>query len=94
MTPAQLQARKLLYLKCLYKDGVELAIHADIDDEAQTVSYPEQPEIPAEPEQPQVPKTGDNRWLLLVLTSSLLVSAALFVGIILHKKMHGENSHS
>ena len=89
-----LAGKEIVVFESLYKDGVELAIHADIDDEAQTVSYPEQPEIPAEPEQPQVPKTGDNRWLLLVLTSSLLVSAALFVGIILHKKMHGENSHS
>ena len=38
--------------------------------------------------------TGDNRWFIPVLTSSLLVSAVLLAGIILHKKAHGENGHS
>lgn len=38
--------------------------------------------------------TGDNRWFIPVLISSLLVSAVLLAGIILHKKAHGENGHS
>ena len=38
--------------------------------------------------------TGDNQWFIPVLTSSLLVSAVLLAGIILHKKAHGENGHS
>ena len=38
--------------------------------------------------------TGDNQCFIPVLTSSLLVSAVLLAGIILHKKAHGENGHS
>ena len=38
--------------------------------------------------------TGYNQWFIPVLTSSLLVSAVLLAGIILHKKAHGENGHS
>lgn len=47
---------ELVVFETLYRDGVEIAVHADIDDEGQTVKI----NMPA-PEKPSTPKTGDDR---------------------------------
>lgn len=44
---------ELVVFETLYRDGVEIAVHADIDDEGQTVKI----NVPA----PKTPKTGDDR---------------------------------
>lgn len=44
---------ELVVFETLYRDGVEIAVHADIDDEGQTVKI----NVPA----PETPKTGDDR---------------------------------
>ena len=46
----------LVVFETLYRDGVEIAVHADIDDEGQTVKI----NVPV-PEKPSTPKTGDDR---------------------------------
>ncbi len=46
----------LVVFETLYRDGVEIAVHADIDDEGQTVKI----KVPV-PEKPSTPKTGDDR---------------------------------
>lgn len=47
---------ELVVFETLYRDNVEIAVHADIDDEGQTVKI----NVPA-PEKPSTPKTGDDR---------------------------------
>ena len=46
----------LVVFETLYRDNVEIAVHADIDDEGQTVKI----NVPV-PEKPSTPKTGDDR---------------------------------
>ena len=46
----------IVVFESLYKDGNELAIHADIEDEGQTVTI----NVPAH-KKPSTPKTGDER---------------------------------
>ena len=47
---------ELVVFETLYRDNVEIAIHADINDEGQTVKI----NVPV-PEKPSTPKTGDDR---------------------------------
>ncbi len=47
---------ELVVFETLYRDNVEIAVHADIDDEGQTVKI----NVPV-PEKPSTPKTGDDR---------------------------------
>ncbi len=47
---------ELVVFETLYRDNVEIAVHADIDDEGQTVKI----NVPA-PVKPSTPKTGDDR---------------------------------
>ena len=47
------ETTELVVFETLYRDNVEIAVHADIDDEGQTVKI----NVPA----PKTPKTGDDR---------------------------------
>lgn len=47
---------ELIVFETLYRDNVEIAVHADINDEGQTVTI----NVPA-PKKPSAPKTGDER---------------------------------
>lgn len=47
---------ELVVFETLYRDNVEIAVHADINDERQTVRV----NVPV-PEKPSTPKTGDDR---------------------------------
>ncbi len=47
---------ELVVFETLYRDNVEIAVHADIEDEGQTVTI----NVPA-PKKPSTPKTGDDR---------------------------------
>ena len=44
---------EIVVFETLYRDGTEIAVHADIDDKNQTVTIHPQPE-------PEKPQTGDN----------------------------------
>lgn len=50
------ETTELVVFETLYRDNVEIAVHADINDEGQTVKI----NVPA-PEKPSTPKTGDDR---------------------------------
>lgn len=50
------ETTKLVVFETLYRDGIEIAVHADINDEGQTVKI----NVPV-PEKPSTPKTGDER---------------------------------
>ena len=69
----------LVVFETLYRDGKEVAAHADINDEGQTVTLtPEKPKTPT----PDVPKTGDGRSILLpliLLGGSIAGLLALFL---------------
>ena len=60
---------ELVVFETLYRDNVEIAVHADIEDEGQTVTI----NVPA-PKKPSTPKTGDDR----NYDSDLLQSAVRF----------------
>ena len=47
------ETTELVVFETLYREGIEIAVHADIDDEGQTVKI----NVPA----PKTPKTGDDR---------------------------------
>lgn len=47
---------ELVVFETLYRDNVEIAVHADIEDEGQTVTI----NVPT-PKKPSTPKTGDDR---------------------------------
>lgn len=50
------ESTELVVFETLYRDNVEIAVHADIDDEGQTVKI----NVPV-PDKPSTPKTGDDR---------------------------------
>lgn len=50
------ETTELVVFETLYRDGVEIAVHADLEDEGQTVTI----NVPV-PEKPSTPKTGDDR---------------------------------
>lgn len=50
------ETTELVVFETLYRDDVEISVHADIDDEGQTVKI----NVPV-PEKPSTPKTGDDR---------------------------------
>lgn len=50
------ETTELVVFETLYRDGIEIAVHADINDEGQTVKI----NVPV-PEKPSTPKTGDDR---------------------------------
>lgn len=50
------ETTELVVFETLYRDGIEIAVHADINDEGQTVTI----NVPA-PKKPSAPKTGDER---------------------------------
>ena len=60
----ELAGRSVVVFEYLYEEDVQIAEHTDLNDAAQTVTFPEkpeepepeEPEKPAEPEKPQVPE--------------------------------------
>lgn len=71
----------LVVFETLYRDGVEIAVHADIDDEGQTVKI----NVPV----PKTPKTGDNsnrRTIATVMGVSALGIVSLAYYLIKKKK--------
>ena len=71
-----LDGHDVVVFESLKQDGVEVATHADIDDEGQTVKLtsPDSPEpTPGESGKGSLPKTGDD---LPVLPIALLVASA------------------
>lgn len=72
------ETTELVVFETLYRDGIEIAVHADINDEGQTVKI----NVPV-PEKPSTPKTGDERnygfWIGLgsIAVGGIVASAIL-----------------
>jgi len=49
------KAAEIVVFESLYREDVEIAVHADIDDDGQTVTI-----TPPGPPVPEIPQTGDN----------------------------------
>lgn len=79
----------LVVFETLYRDNVEIAVHADIDDEGQTVKI----NVPA-PEKPSTPKTGDDRNYSLWIGLGFIAIGGAIAAVILKikaKKDEGED---
>lgn len=79
----------LVVFETLYRDNVEIAVHADIDDEGQTVKI----NVPA-PEKPSTPKTGDDRNYSLWIGLGFIAIGGAVSAVILKikaKKDEGED---
>ena len=72
----------------------KVAEHKDIDDEGQTITFKENPEVPEKPEKPQTPdtphktdspKTGDSTNVMAFIVM-LLASAGGLAGTYLYKR--------
>lgn len=83
-----LAGETVVAFETLEYQGVEVAIHADINDENQTVKIIAPP--PEVPETPTAPKTGDLAMPVLFAGSGLLAAAVLFILVRASKKGHGE----
>jgi len=82
-----LWGKEVVVFESLYRDGIEIYTHADINDQGQTVTFPEQPKIPVEPETPPAtPKTGDHPWITPIFTGVFFVSAGCIFGIAVYRK--------
>ena len=70
------ESTELIVFETLYRDNVEIAVHADIDDEGQTVRV----NVPV-PEKPSVPKTGDDSsialWIALAGASAVGIASTI-----------------
>lgn len=80
------QATELVVFETLYRDGIEIATHADIEDEGQTVTIT----VP----EPEIPNTGDTsnrRTLATVMGVSALGISALAYYLLKKKKSNKED---
>ena len=79
------QTTELVVFETLYLDGIEIAAHADIEDEGQTVTVI----LPA----PPVPQTGDESnlgfWFGL---GAIALGGLISVAVIYFKKKKGEDN--
>lgn len=79
------QTTELVVFETLYLDGIEIAAHADIEDEGQTVTVA----LPA----PPVPQTGDESnlgfWIGL---GAIAMGGLISVAVIYFKKKKGEDN--
>ena len=75
-----LSSTEIVVFENLYKDSTEIAVHADIDDEGQTVSL-ESDKPPASP------KTGDDMKLFILFALMIAAGASVTaVRVIASKK--------
>ena len=79
---------EIVVFESLYRDGVEIAVHADIEDGGQTVTI-----TPPEPQVPEIPQTGDNSnlgfWLGL---GAVALGGLVATAIILMKKKKDDDN--
>lgn len=75
---------EIIVFETLYRDGTEIAIHADIDDKDQTVTIHPQPE-------PEKPQTGDNSNLGFYIGLGSVAVGGLIAFIIIKLKKKDED---
>ncbi len=74
-----LAGKQVVFFEYIYTDGKLVALHADINDGGQTITYP--PETP-----PDTPPTGDGAPLGIIIGLMVLAGAGL-IGMICFKKL-------
>ncbi len=72
------ETTELVVFETLYREGVEIAVHADIDDEGQTVKI----NVPV-PEKPSTPKTGDDRYYSFWIGLGFIANGGAISAVIL-----------
>lgn len=72
---------ELVVFETLYRDNVEIAVHADINDKGQTVKI----NVPA-PKKPSTPKTGDDRNYGFWIGLGCIAVGGIVAGVILKIK--------
>lgn len=75
------ETTELVVFETLYRDGIEIAVHADINDEGQTVKI----NVPV-PEKPSTPKTGDERNYGFWIGLGSIAVGGIVAGVILKIK--------
>lgn len=75
------ETTELVVFETLYRDGIEIAVHADINDEGQTVKI----NVPV-PEKPSTPKTGDERNYDFWIGLGCIAVGGIVAGVILKIK--------
>lgn len=75
------ETTELVVFETLYRDGIEIAVHADINDEGQTVKI----NVPV-PEKPSTPKTGDERNYGFWIGFGSIAVGGIVAGVILKIK--------
>ena len=75
------ETTELVVFETVYRDNVEIAVHADNDDEGQTVKI----NVPA-PEKPSTPKTGDERNYDFWIGLGCIAVGGIVAGVILKIK--------
>ena len=75
---------EIVVFETLYRDGTEIAVHADIDDKNQTVTIHPQPE-------PEKPQTGDNSNFGFWVGLGSVAAGGLIAFIIIKFKKKDEN---
>ena len=75
------ETTELVVFETLCRDNVEIAVHADIDDEGQTVTI----NVPA-PKKPSTPKTGDDRNYSFWIGLGCIAVGGIVAGVILKIK--------
>lgn len=75
------ETTELVVFETVYRDNVEIAVHADIDDEGQTVKI----NVPA-PKKPSTPKTGDERNYGFWIGLGCIAVGGIVAGVILKIK--------
>lgn len=83
-----LAGETVVAFETLEYQGIEVAAHADINDENQTVKIIAPP--PEAPETPTTPKTGDLSMSMLFAGIGLLATAVLVILVRARKKGHGK----
>lgn len=75
------ETTELVVFETLYRDGIEIAVHADINEEGQTVKI----NVPV-PEKPSTPKTGDERNYGFWIGLGSIAVGGIVAGVILKIK--------
>lgn len=87
-----LQGKSVVVFERLYYEGRKIAVHTDIKDKKQTITFKKPPEQPPTTKTPGSPKTGDNNIAVVFMLFMLSLGGVLFVLIQKFRKNRKEKS--
>lgn len=80
---SMLAGKDIVFFEYLYRNGKLVAVHADIEDEGQTITFP--PETPPETP-PDTPKTGDGFPVVMTIILAVISLIGIAALILIRKK--------